>query len=74
MGEEAEDALLVVAPTQDANVCLAAVGLLGDCGTAKSLPLLRRGTTSRNLRVRDASKEAIRKILARKNAAKSDDT
>jgi hypothetical protein len=74
MGEEAEDALLVVAPTQDADVCLAAVELLGDCGTVKSLPVLRRGAASRNWRVRDASKEAIRKILARKNAAKGDDT
>ncbi|MFZ1934685.1 MAG: HEAT repeat domain-containing protein [Thermoguttaceae bacterium] len=74
MGEEAEDALLVVAPTQNPDVCLAAVELLGDCGTVKSLPLLRKGATSRNWRVRDASKESIRKILARKNAAKTDDT
>lgn len=70
MGEEAEDALLVVAPTSDADICLAAVQLLGDCGTAKSLPILRKGTTSRNWRVRDASKESIRKIMARKNGAK----
>ncbi len=74
MGEEAEDAVLLVAPTQDPNVCLAAVQVLGDCGTVKSLPLLRKGATSRNWKVRDASKEAIRKILARKNAAKSDDS
>jgi hypothetical protein len=74
MGAEAEDALLIVAPTEDARVCLAAVELLGDCGTTKSLPLLRRGATSRNMRVRDASKAAIRKILARKNAAETDDT
>jgi hypothetical protein len=73
MGEEAEDALLVVAPTSDAEVCLAAVELLGDCGTVKSLPVLRKGAASRNWRVRDASKEAIRKILARKNAAKTDE-
>ncbi len=73
MGEEAEDALLVVAPTQNPDICLAAVELLGDCGTDKSLPLLRKGAASRNFRVRDASKEAIRKILARKNAAKGDD-
>jgi hypothetical protein len=33
---------------------------LGDCGTAKCLPVLRRGTIGRNLRVRDAIKEAIR--------------
>jgi hypothetical protein len=73
IGEEAEDALLVVAPTQDPDVCLAAVELLGDCGSVKSLPLLRKGATSRNWRVRDASKEAIRKILARKNTAKTND-
>jgi hypothetical protein len=73
MGEEAEDALLVVAPTQNPEVCLAAVQLLGDCGTVKSLPVLRNGLTSRNWKVRDASKESIRKIMARKNAAKHDD-
>ena len=74
MGEEAEDALLAVAPSADPKICLPAVELLGDCGTKKSLPLLRKGATSRNFRVRDASKEAIRKILARQNAAKPDDS
>jgi hypothetical protein len=73
MGEDAEDALLVVAPSQNPDICLAAIELLGDCGTAKSLPLLRQGATARNLRVRDASKEAIRKIIARQKEAKTDD-
>ncbi len=73
MGEEAEDAVLAVAPSPDPKICLPAVELLGDCGTKKSLPLLRRGATSRNFQVREASKEAIRKILARQNAAKTDD-
>jgi hypothetical protein len=73
MGEDAEDALLVVAPSQNPDICLAAIELLGDCGTARSLPLLRQGATARNLRVRDASKEAIRKIIARQKEAKTDD-
>jgi hypothetical protein len=74
LGEDAEDALIVVAPSPKELTCLAAVELLGDCGTKKCLPVLRRGASSRSMRIRSASKEAIRKVMARQNAANADDS
>jgi hypothetical protein len=72
MGGSAEDALIAVAPSDNSDVCLAAINLLGDCGTEKSLPTLREASASQNVDVRNAAKAAIRKITARKNKAKAD--
>ena len=69
MGSVAEDALIEVAPTEDPRVCLAAVSLLGEVGTAKSFKVLRMGLTSRNAEVRLASKNAIARINTRREAA-----
>jgi HEAT repeat protein len=71
MGEGAEDALIAVGPSNDPKVCVSAITLLGDSGTEKSLPFLRDAQTSRNPDVRNASKTAIKKIIARKNKAKT---
>ena len=43
MGVAAEDALMKAAPSDDAQTSLAAVELLGEVGTKKSLPLLGQG-------------------------------
>ena len=50
MGSAAEDALIAAAPTEDAQVCLAAINLLGEIGTPKSFKVLRTGVASRNPR------------------------
>lgn len=71
MGPAAEDALISAAPSDNADVCLPCINLLGDVGTDKSLPLLREAQNSKNPDVRGAAKAAMKKIVARKNKAKS---
>jgi hypothetical protein len=70
MGPAGEDALIRVAPSPKADICIAAINLLGEVGTEKSLPILRKGVTSRNLEVRMAAKTAIGKIAERQKAEK----
>ncbi len=65
MGSAAEDAVMEIAPSNDAKVSLAAVVVLGKIGTEKSLPLLRKATRSSNASVRQAATIAIKKIRAR---------
>jgi hypothetical protein len=72
LGPAAEDALVRVALSEDPKVCLAAVDLLAENGTEKCLPLLSKGFSSRNLMVREACKEAIRKVKARLKEGKDD--
>ena len=72
MGSVAEDALIAVAPTEDAQVCLAAVNLLGEIGTPNSFKVLRMGVASRNPLIRQASKDAIARITMRKEAAEKE--
>jgi hypothetical protein len=69
IGPAAEDALLEVAPSDDPKVCLAAIQLLGEVGTSKSLSTLRDGLRSRNTQVREAVKAAIKKIRLREQEA-----
>jgi hypothetical protein len=71
MGPAAEDALIAAAPSDNADVCLPCINLLGDVGTDKSLPLLREAQNSKNPDVRGAAKAAMKKIVARKNKAKA---
>lgn len=69
MGEVAEDALLKVAPSDNSDVSLAAVQLLGEVGTKKSLPLLAKAGKSKNVDVKTAAKDATKAILDRSKAA-----
>jgi hypothetical protein len=69
MGEVAEDALLKAAPSDNAQVSLAAVQLLGEVGTKKSLPLLAKAGKSKNQEVRAAAKDATKAILDRSKTA-----
>jgi hypothetical protein len=73
LGSDAEDALLAAVSAENTRVCLAAIELLGDCGTEKSLPVLRRGLARRDPKIRDALKATIRKIVARQKETKSTD-
>jgi Skp family chaperone for outer membrane proteins len=74
LGQDAEDALIAVGPASDPKICISAITLLGDCGTEKSLSFLRDAQSSGNPDVRNASKVAIKKIMARKNKAKTNKT
>jgi hypothetical protein len=65
MGPVAESALIVVAPSDDPDISLAAVQLLGDVGTSKSMRLLRQASRSRNPQIVDAAGIAMRKIRER---------
>jgi hypothetical protein len=69
MGPAAEPALLQIAPSNDPKKCLAAIQLLGDVGTEKSLAKLRDAMQSRNVEVRAAAKLAIQQIRQRATAA-----
>jgi hypothetical protein len=71
IGSAAEEALLAAAPSDDPKICLSAINLLGEVGADKSFPLLRQAQSSKNPEVRSAAKDAMKKIAARKNKAKS---
>jgi acetyl esterase/lipase len=65
LGPAAEDGLIKVAPADDADVCLAAINLLGELGTEKCLPMLRKAQSSKNPVVREAAKMAVRSVRER---------
>jgi hypothetical protein len=65
MGPVAESALIVVAPSDDPDVSLAAVQLLGDVGTSNSMRLLRQASRSSNPQIVDAAGIAMRQIRER---------
>ncbi len=69
MGPAAEPALIQFAPANDPKICLAAIRLLGDVGTEKSLATLRTATQSRNAEVRAAAKLAIQQVRQRTASA-----
>jgi HEAT repeat protein len=76
IGTEAEHAVMQVAASEQSWVCVAAVNVLGEIGTAKCLPLLNKGLSSRNTKIRQACSEAIGKVKtrikeSRKNNAKN---
>lgn len=74
IGPEAEDALIEVALSEDPRVCLAAVDMLADFGTAKCLPLLNKGLSSRNPKVREVCRISIRRVKDRIDATKEPDS
>lgn len=65
MGPAAEEGLLRVVYSPDPGVCLAAIDLMADLGTAKSLSSLQTAMKSRNPQVRQAAKIAFRRIRER---------
>jgi hypothetical protein len=65
MGSVAEPALIMAAPSRDAEVTIAALQLLGDFGTEKSVPVLKKASSSRNPDVRDLAKAALERIRDR---------
>jgi hypothetical protein len=69
MGPVAEDALIQAAPADNEDVSLAAVALLADVGTDKSLAILRKATRSRNYAVKEAAYASIRAIRTRQEKA-----
>ncbi len=73
MGSVAEEALIETAPSSNADVALAAVALLGDCGTEKCYPLLRQAMKSRNRMVKEAAKNSLTRIRTRLAAGPQED-
>ena len=73
LGPIAEDALMVVAPTGNADTSLRAITLLGDVGTDKCISTLRQAMRSRNATVKEAARMAIRKVRLRQNGADQDE-
>ncbi|NLF08934.1 MAG: HEAT repeat domain-containing protein [Pirellulaceae bacterium] len=72
MGPVAEDAVIAVAPSPNADVCLAAIEILSEIGAQKSVVFLRSSISkTRNPVVKDAIKMAIKIILDRENKAEA---
>lgn len=65
MGPVAEPALIDVAPSNNSKISVAAVELLGEVGTSKSMRLLERAAKSRNAVVKTAARTSLRKIASR---------
>lgn len=66
MGPVAEDAVIAVAPSPNAKVCLAAIEILTKIGSKKSVVFLRSSITkTRNPRIKVAIKSAIKIIMDR---------
>lgn len=65
MGSAAEDELQKAAPSNNPKISLAAVQLLGEVGTQKSLSLLAKAAKSTNQDVADAAKESRNAIRER---------
>jgi hypothetical protein len=70
IGPEAEPVVIEAAASEIPAVCLTAVQLLGEWGTAKCIPVLSQGYSSRNMTVRTACRDALRKVRARMKEAK----
>jgi hypothetical protein len=70
MGPEAEDALLAVASSQNPQIALAAVELLGLCGDQKCLPVLNKVLSHPHSKVRKACEQALQKIKERAKETK----
>ena len=67
MGEMAEDAVIAIAGSADPRACLAAVQLLGEIGTKKSMLVLRKGLRSGNPQVRLAAKVSLDQVRSRQS-------
>jgi hypothetical protein len=72
MGPVAEDSLIKTAPSNDPKVSLAAVKLLGELGTDKSIEILSNAAKSRNPDIRDAARDAVKSIRQRKKQPAED--
>jgi HEAT repeat protein len=72
MGPAAEGAVMAVADTPDPQICLTAIGLLGEIGTEKCFDLMRRAEESRNRAVRLAAMATVANINKRRLAEKSE--
>jgi hypothetical protein len=73
MGSAAEDVLIKAAPSSDPKVSLAAVLLLGDVGSEKSLVSLQKASSSKNREIKMAAREAIKRIRQRQRTGESVD-
>jgi HEAT repeat protein len=73
MGPIAEEALILVAPSSNAEISLRAVKLLGDVGTEACMATLRSAMRSRNQAVKEAAKMAMRKVRLRQNNTADDE-
>lgn len=71
MGPAAEDALIEAAPSNNPDASVAAVLLLGDVGGEKSLPILTKASGARNPQVKQAARDAIKKIRHRQKTGES---
>ena len=71
MGSVAEEALLRIAPSEDPDISMTAIELLGECGTADSYSLLRKAQRSRNPRIVAAARDAIKKVRDRVDAGQA---
>jgi hypothetical protein len=65
MGSVAEPALIAVLPFEQPDSNRAALEVLGEIGTRKSLSILRRATKSANEEVKEAALAALRSIQER---------
>lgn len=65
MGPVAEDALIKIAPSDEPKISIAAITMLGDCGSEKSLELLRQARSSTNPEIKFLAREATKKINER---------
>jgi hypothetical protein len=74
MGSAAEGALIQAAPANDPKVSLAAVQLLGEVGGEKSMALLQKASQARNQAVKQAARDAIKRIRTRQKSGESPDT
>jgi hypothetical protein len=70
LGSDAEDALVKLVRGENQQNALAAIGLLGEIGTRRSLSALGKGTSNRNAERSAACKEALRKVKARLKESK----
>jgi hypothetical protein len=65
MGPAAEGALIKAAPSNNADVSLAAVALLGEVGGKKSIDVLQKASEAKNPQVKLAAREALKKVRLR---------
>lgn len=71
MGNVAESAVIKIAPSNDPDVSLAAVMVLGEIGSKESVRLLRQARTNPNPQIKMAAAAAVKKISQRIKQEKS---
>lgn len=71
--QSAEDALITVAPSNDADFCMAALTLLGELGTEKCIDTLRNAQKrSKNPAIREIAKQSLRSVRLRATQERAD--